>query len=131
MNIRDLLTKWGERRKDLARLGASVNADAILGDVVADLEQLERDRSEETASLTEAAEYSGLHPDSLGRRIRKGTLKNYGTDRRPRVRLSDLSKRAARGPDISPVAETAKRAPSSGRPSRSPVLDVLATKRGA
>lgn len=130
MNIRDLLTKWGERRKDLARLGANVSADALLGDVVADLEELERDRSEETASLSEAAEYSGLHPDSISRRIRKGTMKNYGTRARPRVRLSDLSKKVARGPDISPVAPRRAAASSTGAAlAKEIILDVVASHK--
>lgn len=100
MSIRELLDKWASRRAEHSRLGSLVNADAIIGDVIADLEALDRDRSGDVGTLTEAAAYSGLHPDSIGRRIKKGKLKNHGSARRPLVRFADLPKRA----DAPPVA---------------------------
>lgn len=124
MTIRDLLNKWASRRAELARLGSLVNADAICGDVVADLEELDRDRSTETVNLTEAAAISGLHPDSIARRIRRGTLKNYGSRHRPLVRVADIPKKATAAPVLS-VAKSA----ASGHTSASIQLDAGASRQ--
>lgn len=112
MTIRDLLEKWTSRKAEHSRLGSLVSADALIGDVLTDLEELDRDRSTETVNLTEAATISGLHPDSISRRIRRGKLKNYGSPHRPLVRVADLPKKATPAPVLS-VAKASPKAHTS------------------
>jgi hypothetical protein len=47
-------------------------------------------------ALDAAANRSGYHRESLARMVRKGSLRNYGTPRRPLVRAADLPRKATR-----------------------------------
>jgi hypothetical protein len=130
VTIRDLLQKWAARRAELSRLNASVSADALLGDVLTDLEAVDTATTEATATLAEAARVSGLHPDTISRRIRKNKVRNYGTATRPRVRLSEIPERATTAPAKDAVAPAARESQSSAsRAAGMLTLDAVASRR--
>jgi hypothetical protein len=93
MTAAELRDRWRKRLEEFARLGALVNGEAVAREVLGDLEQLQ-DHSAEVLSPTEAGARSGYHPESICRLIRNGKLTNYGTKHRPRVKLSDIPRKA-------------------------------------
>jgi hypothetical protein len=64
-----------------------------LREVLGDIEQIEPEGSD-LLSPPDAGARAGYHPESICRLIRLGKLTNYGTKHRPRVKLSELPRKA-------------------------------------
>ena len=47
-------------------------------------------------TLTQAADETGFHPDTLGRKIRRGEIANVGRENAPRIRRGDLPRKGGR-----------------------------------
>lgn len=91
----DLQARWEARRADAKRLRQLVDYDAVIAVVLEELHELARTNDAATLSLTEAAKETGYHSGSLGRMLKRGEVKNYGTAARPRVKVSELPRKRA------------------------------------
>ncbi len=78
------------RRAELARLGAFVQGDRLIDEILADLDAVEREHNGRLLKLCEAARASGYSADHLRVLIRAGKLTDYGRPHAPRVRLEEL-----------------------------------------
>jgi hypothetical protein len=140
--LAEIKAKWETLRADGGRLGASVSLAAIAADVLADLAQLTDRSAEQTVTPKEASLARGFHVESIHRMIRAGKLTNYGTRRRPRVRLSECPQKAGaessfnatRDDDqggAAPIGDVARTNGSSASCSPTTLaLDVLSSRRG-
>jgi hypothetical protein len=63
---------------------------------IEDLENVLNATHDETLSLKDAAAACGYAADSLGRMVKRGALRNYGTPSRPRVKRGELPKKSVR-----------------------------------
>jgi hypothetical protein len=90
MTLRDVVARWQARRGEWERLGVHVEGSKLAAEVVADLESIREAGENEELTLSQAAREIDVHPDSIGRAIRKGRLVNRGRKNAPRVRRSDL-----------------------------------------
>lgn len=81
------------RRAELARLGALVQGDRLIDDILADLDGIEREERGESVKLSEASRACGYTADHLRVLIRSGKLTDYGRPHAPRVRLDELPKK--------------------------------------
>jgi hypothetical protein len=87
-----LVATWRARACDLEPY-APAAARAFLA-AADELETALAASNEARVSLNDAARLSGYSPDHLGRLIREGKMRNYGTRHRPRVRVGDLPRKA-------------------------------------
>jgi hypothetical protein len=94
VTIAELRQRWQERAGEWRRLHVSVDGAALADELLADLEQLERTDEERLYTPTQAAARTGFHPESIARMVRQGRVPNHGTKHRPRVKLSELPKKA-------------------------------------
>jgi hypothetical protein len=78
------------RRAELARWGALVQGDRLIDEVLADLDEVEREHHGRLLKLAEAARTCGYSADHLRVLIRAGKLNDYGRPHAPRVRLDEL-----------------------------------------
>jgi hypothetical protein len=78
------------RRAELARLGALVHGDRLIDEILADLDELEREQHGQLLKLLEASRVCGYTSDHLRVLIRAGKLTDYGRVHAPRVRLDEL-----------------------------------------
>jgi hypothetical protein len=91
MTLGELVTAWRRRAAEMepytapAARAFSTAADELEAALASDATAL--------LSLNEAARHSGYSPDHLGRLVHAGRLRNYGTVRRPRLRLSELPRK--------------------------------------
>src|SRR5687767_3870918 len=92
-HIDSIIERWRKRQEVLMRLDATVRAASLIEEMLADLEVIASSESDEL-NLTDAAQVSGYSADHLGRMVRAGTLTNYGHRGSPRIRRSELPKRA-------------------------------------
>jgi hypothetical protein len=92
----ELNARWNAQLSEHRRLGSLVRAEAMLAEHIADLESLQESMNGRTSSLTDAALETGYHPGSIARMVKAGTVRNFGTKTRPRVRLSELPRKARR-----------------------------------
>ncbi|HEY2375751.1 MAG TPA: hypothetical protein VGH98_07210, partial [Gemmatimonadaceae bacterium] len=90
-----LRERWELRRAELQRLGALVNGAAIAGEILNDLDQLERAEAEAVLSLEEASRASGYSADHLRHLVADGSIPNAGRKGAPRIRRADLPRRPA------------------------------------
>lgn len=81
------------RRTELARLGALVQGDRLIDDILADLDGIEREERGKLVKLSEASRACGYTADHLRVLIRSGKLIDYGRPRAPRVRMDELPKK--------------------------------------
>ena len=81
------------RRAELARLGALVQGDRLIDEILADLDAVEREARGELVKLSEASRACGYTPDHLRVLIRSGKLTDYGRPHAPRVRLDELPRK--------------------------------------
>lgn len=88
-----LAIQWREDAKLLRRRGAESQATAIES-CAADLEAAEATRLLESLTLQEAVEQSGYSYSALQKMVAGRRLQNAGTAHRPRVRRSDLPRKA-------------------------------------
>ncbi|MDB4893598.1 MAG: hypothetical protein JWL61_5453 [Gemmatimonadetes bacterium] len=94
ITLMELREKWEARRTEAKRCGYLAAVDAVCSDVLTDLIDLAQTSDSTTLNLTEAAATTGFHPGSIARMIKTGKAKNYGTSSRPRVRPSELPRKA-------------------------------------
>jgi hypothetical protein len=117
MTAAELRARWQHRLDEFRRLGAFVSGEAVALEILADVAELESDAGAELLTPAQAATRAGYHPESICRLIRNGKLTNYGTKHRPRVKLSDIPRKAPaqREPSkaTSPVAARTRRDASS------------------
>lgn len=78
------------RRAELARLGALVQGERLIDEILADLDAVEREQRGRLLKLSEASEACGYTADHLRVLIRAGKLTDYGRPHAPRVRLDEL-----------------------------------------
>lgn len=83
----ELLEKWGARRQEWERLGATVSGERIAAEVLTDLRALV---DEDVVTLDEAARIGGYSRDHLERLVREGTIENRGRKHAPRIRRADV-----------------------------------------
>ncbi|UCG86674.1 MAG: hypothetical protein JSW71_22715 [Gemmatimonadota bacterium] len=89
------MTKWGDEAHAMRNRGALVNGAALLEEVLRDFEAATSDFQAETLSLSNAARESGYSVDYLGRLVREGQIPNAGRPNAPKVRRSDLPRKAS------------------------------------
>jgi hypothetical protein len=93
--LRTMLERWRTRRDLYAQDGALVSGATIAGQVVSDLEAAFQDpTADDLVTLAEASRLCGYTPDTLRRKIDAGELMDYGQKHRPRVRVSELPRKA-------------------------------------
>jgi hypothetical protein len=90
----ELVSRWRADASTVERF--SVDGGRTLRACADELEQSLHGMDVEALSLTSAAARSGYHPDSLGRMIRRGTLRNVGSQSRPKVRACELPMKPGR-----------------------------------
>lgn len=91
-----LRQKWVGLRDAFLQFKTSVDGAELAGQVLTDLDALEKAQDAEALSLREAAAISGYHPESLSRLVRRGKLTNVGSPRRPRLLRAELPKKPMR-----------------------------------
>jgi len=82
------------RREELRRVGALVDPVRLLDAIVAEFDEASSAEAEAMLNLTQAARECGYSADALGRMVRAGRIPNCGRPGAPRVRRSDLPKKA-------------------------------------
>jgi hypothetical protein len=97
VTLAELRQAWTQRRDEWRRLGVHVDGARVAEEILEELEQLEAADGEELLTLTDAAREAAMHPDSFGRAIRQGRIKNAGRPNAPRVRRADLAALTPRG----------------------------------
>ena len=90
----ELPVRWRERAADLRRWGAADGAATAWECAAVELENALRRHGDALLTLTEAANESGYSVDHLGREIAHSKIPNAGRPHAPRVRRSDLPKKA-------------------------------------
>lgn len=99
--ITSLADQWRAEATVARRIGADAQA-MTLEKCAEELEALTRVEGTELLNLTQAGLRSGYSPDSLRRMIHEGRLTNYGRKNAPRVRATDLPRKALR-PAVPPL----------------------------
>ena len=92
--VAELTAEWRARADEYERDG--VNTHLLLRRLADDLEASATSYYLETLTVAAAAEETGYTPDYLYRALRAGTLLNVGGPKSPRVRRSDLPRKAGR-----------------------------------
>jgi len=94
MQVRDaresLRARLLGRRAELARLGALVQGDRLIDEILEDLDAVEREQRGKLLKLSEASRACGYTADHLRVLIKAGKLTDYGRPHAPRVRLDEL-----------------------------------------
>jgi len=90
MTPRELREKWAQRLTEWRRFGVSVNGAAIAEEVLADVDQLERDAQLGNVTLKEAHLIGGYSVDRLQKLVASGALENVGRRHRPRIRRAEV-----------------------------------------
>jgi hypothetical protein len=88
-----LVARWRSRAEELRPFAPA--AAAAFEMAAAELEGYDLERAAEVLTLERAAEVSGYSADHLARLIRRGQIPNAGRPRAPRIRRSDLPRKAA------------------------------------
>jgi len=91
----EFVTKWADEAHAMRNRGALVNGAALLEEVLRDFEAATSDFQAETLSLGNAARESGYSVDYLGRLVREGRIPNAGRPNAPKIRRSDLPRKAS------------------------------------
>jgi len=91
----EFVTKWADEAHAMRNRGALVNGAALLEEVLRDFEAATSDFQAETLSLGNAARESGYSVDYLGRLVREGRIPNAGRPNAPKIKRSDLPRKAS------------------------------------
>lgn len=92
MTPEELAAAWRRRAHELRPFSESA---AVAFTRAADeLEAVLSTATTALVNLSEASRLSGFSPDHLGRLVRVGRLRNYGSANRPRLRVGDLPRKA-------------------------------------
>ncbi len=92
----EFLDRLRARAAEFRRLDAHVDGAKLIDEILVDLEPVVNGVRTETLTIAEAATRSGYSPDHIGRLVRKGTLRNVGMKRAPRVLAADLPRKPGR-----------------------------------
>ena len=92
----ELLDRLRARAAEFRRLDAHVDGAKLIEEILVELEPVVNGAGTEPLTIAEAAARSGYSEDHIGRLIRKGTLRNVGKERAPRVLAGDLPRKPAR-----------------------------------
>ena len=95
MSPSEFVTKWADEAHAMRNRGALVNGAALLEEVLRDFEAATSDFQAETLSLGNAARESGYSVDYLGRLVREGRIPNAGRPNAPKIKRSDLPRKAS------------------------------------
>ena len=87
--------KWQAEAARLQALRARVEGATLLMRVLADIRSIQLEIAAETLSLRKAAFESGYTSDHLGRLVRTGSIPNAGRRNAPRIRRTDLPRKAS------------------------------------
>jgi hypothetical protein len=90
----DFVTKWADEAHAMRNRGALVNGAALLEEVLRDFDAATSDHQAQPLTLGNAARESGYSVDYLGRLVREGRIPNAGRPNAPKVRRSDLPRKA-------------------------------------
>jgi len=85
------------RRAELARLGALVQGDRLIDEILADLDTFEREETGRLLKLSDASRICGYTADHLRVLIRSGKLADYGRPHAPLVRRDELPLKPGHG----------------------------------
>jgi len=91
----DFLTKWVGEASAMRSRGALVNGAALLEEVLHDFDAATSDYQAQPLTLGNAARESGYSADYLGRLVREGRIPNAGRPNAPKIRRSDLPRKAS------------------------------------
>lgn len=81
------------RRAELARVGALVQGERLLDEVLSELDAAERAENDRLLKLSEASRLCGYSPDHLRVLIKSGKLTNHGRPHAPLVRRNELPRK--------------------------------------
>jgi hypothetical protein len=85
----ELRAKWEAKRREHARYGSIVNAEAIIAELLDDLAELDAE-DDELVTLAQAAYMGGYSVDHLQRLVASGKIPNAGRRGSPRIRRRDV-----------------------------------------
>jgi hypothetical protein len=95
MTPNDFRAKWRTEADALRRRHATVDGAELCKEILADFDAVVAAEMEVVLNLQEAAAESGYSPDHLGALIRKKALPQAGRPGAPKIRRSDLPKKAS------------------------------------
>lgn len=81
------------RRAELARVGALVQGERLLDEVLSELDAAEHTEQARLLKLAEASRLCGYSPDHLRTLIKAGKLADHGRPRAPLVRCNELPRK--------------------------------------
>lgn len=85
------------RRAELARLGALVQGDRLIDEILAELDAVEREETGRLMKLSDASRACGYTADHLRVLIKAGKLADYGRPHAPLVRRDELPLKPGHG----------------------------------
>ncbi len=88
-------TKWRDEADALRRRHATVDGAELCKEILGDFDLVVAAEMEIVLNLQEAAAESGYSPDHLGAQVRKGVIPNAGRPGAPKIRRSDLPRKAS------------------------------------
>ncbi len=96
------------RRAELARVGALVQGDRLLDEILSELDTAERTEKARLLKLSEASRLCGYSPDHLRVLIKAGKLTDHGRRHAPLVRRTDLPRKPGHStPALTPARAVA------------------------
>lgn len=95
MSLEDFVAKWTGEANVMRNRGALVNGAALLEEVLHDFDAATSDYQSQPLTLSNAARESGYSVDYLGRLVREGQIPNAGRPNAPKIRRSDLPRKAS------------------------------------
>ena len=94
MSPEEFVTKWADEAHAMRNRGALVNGAALLEEVLHDFDAATSDHQAQPLTLGNAARESGYSVDYLGRLVREERIPNAGRPNAPKIRRSDLPRKA-------------------------------------
>jgi hypothetical protein len=96
------------RRAELARVGALVQGERLLDEVLSELDAAERTEKARLLKLSEASRLCGYSPDHLRVLIKAGKLTDHGRPHAPLVRRDELPRKPGHSaPALTPARAVA------------------------
>ncbi len=96
MTMAEILTWLRERSEEFKRFNVHVDGARFTSELLTMLETALVAEAETLLTLSQAAARSGMSEEHLGRLLRQGRIPNAGRRGRPRLRVSDLPRKAPR-----------------------------------
>ncbi len=95
MSPEEFVTKWADEAHAMRNRGALVNGAALVEEVLRDFDAATSNHQAQPLTLGNAARESGYSVDYLGRLVREGRIPNAGRPNAPKIRRSDLPRKAS------------------------------------